>query len=203
MYLDKSLKVVDFQKNAREILKDMKNDREFTDVTLVSEDGIMFLAHKVIMASSSTFFQSFFRSNNQANPLVCMRGVSGKFLASLIDVLYTGETKIEETECKDFIMMLRNCKVYEQENTDKDNIEIQDHDNEFKLIEENKDHSDKNCWFYNSGYCKKGAECKYSHKSQECASHFERGRCEEQSCKDRHRREWDTLSLIQMEGVRN
>ena len=50
-----------------------------------------------------------------------------------IDVLYEGETKIEENNCNEFIKMLRNYKVYEQ-----DDIGIKYHDTEVKLVEEEK-----------------------------------------------------------------
>ena len=40
------------------------------------------------------------------------------------------------------------------------------------------------CWSCNKGYCKKGAECKYGQ-----TTHIEQGRCQEKSCKHRHKRE--------------
>ena len=47
----------DFKKNVNSAFKSLRNDREFTDVTLVCEDGQQMEAHKVILASSSPFFQ--------------------------------------------------------------------------------------------------------------------------------------------------
>ena len=48
----KELRDAGFQNNVREKLKMMGKSREFSDVTLTSEDGISFPAHKVILAAA-------------------------------------------------------------------------------------------------------------------------------------------------------
>ena len=45
----------DFKENVNSAFGKLRNDKEFTDVTLVCEDGQQMEAHKVIIASSSPF----------------------------------------------------------------------------------------------------------------------------------------------------
>ena len=50
------LKWNDFQENLNSAFGGLRNDQDFADVTLVSEDGTQIETHKVILASSSPFF---------------------------------------------------------------------------------------------------------------------------------------------------
>ena len=46
----------DFQENINSVFGRLRNDKEFANVTLASEDGQEIEAHKVILAASSPFF---------------------------------------------------------------------------------------------------------------------------------------------------
>ena len=46
-----------FQENVNAAFGNLREDNEFADVTLASEDGQQIEAHKVILAASSPFFQ--------------------------------------------------------------------------------------------------------------------------------------------------
>ena len=71
----------------KEVLWD---DKDFTDVTLACEDGKQVEAHKVILASSSPFFQSILKKNKHIHPLIYMRGVKSDDLLAIVDFLYSG-----------------------------------------------------------------------------------------------------------------
>ena len=47
----------DFKDNISTSFGDLRSDKDLTDVTLVSEDGQQVEAHKLVLASSSPFFQ--------------------------------------------------------------------------------------------------------------------------------------------------
>ena len=55
-----------FQNNASDILERMKDIKELCDVTLVSEDGEIIQAHKVLLSSASTLFREMFQNNKEA-----------------------------------------------------------------------------------------------------------------------------------------
>ena len=47
----------DFKANVNSAFGRLRDDKEFTDVTLACEDGYQMEAHNVILASSSPFFE--------------------------------------------------------------------------------------------------------------------------------------------------
>ena len=60
----------DFKENATSAFGSLREDSDFADVTLACEDGKQFEAHRVILASSSPFFQSTLRKNKHSHPLI-------------------------------------------------------------------------------------------------------------------------------------
>ena len=65
----------DFQDNIKSAFGNLREDKDFKDVTLVCEDGQQVEAHKVILASSSPFFQKVLGRNKHPHPLMFMRGM--------------------------------------------------------------------------------------------------------------------------------
>ena len=55
------LKWDDFQENLVSHLKGSKGDVDFSDVTLVCEDGRQFEAHRMVLAAGSGFFKAVLR----------------------------------------------------------------------------------------------------------------------------------------------
>ena len=65
----------DFKENVNSAFGRLREDKEFTDVTLVSEDGQQMEAHRVILASPNPLFQVLLSWNNHAHPLIYLRGM--------------------------------------------------------------------------------------------------------------------------------
>ena len=57
----------DFKENVVNTFGSLKEDKDFTDVTLACEDGKQVEAHKVILAASSPFFQDILKRNKHAH----------------------------------------------------------------------------------------------------------------------------------------
>ena len=82
---------------------------EFCDVTLVSDDYDRIRAHKVVLASASTIFRDLFQSDDE-NPeyeVIRMREISSKFMVSIVDLIYNGETSVKERDCEQFLKSIR------------------------------------------------------------------------------------------------
>ena len=67
----------DFKENIISSLGNLREDQEFTDVTLACEDGRRIEAHKIILAGSSPFFDNLLKRNKHSHPLVYMKGMNG------------------------------------------------------------------------------------------------------------------------------
>ena len=106
-----SLQWNDFKENAVNAFGSLKEDKDFTDVTLVCEDGKQVEAHKVILANSSPFFQHILRKNKHINPLVYMRGVKSDDLFAIVDFLYCGEANIYQENLDSFLAIAEELQL--------------------------------------------------------------------------------------------
>ena len=90
----------------------LREDNDFADVTLACEDGQQFEAHKVILASSSLFFQNLLRRNkHHAHPLIFMRGMKSDDLAGVIDFLYCGKANVYEENLDSFLAIAEELQL--------------------------------------------------------------------------------------------
>ena len=96
---------VGFSARSPQTLRDIWERRDFTDVTLVTEDGTQIFSHQVILGSASTFFKRILtvdNNHNQQRPLLFLSGVKGSVAASLLDFIYLGECFVHEEDIDQF-----------------------------------------------------------------------------------------------------
>ena len=94
-----------FKDNLTTSFGNLRQDKDFTDVTLASDDGDQVDAHKVVLVSSSPFFENLLRRNKHPRPLVYMRGASSEDLLAMVDFLYNGETKVFQDNLDTFLKL--------------------------------------------------------------------------------------------------
>ena len=93
----------EFQKNVKEAFRKLREDKNFTDVTLACEDGQQLEAHKVILVASSPFFKKLLERNKHPHPLIYMRGLKSEDLQAIIDFLYCGEANVFQENLDSFL----------------------------------------------------------------------------------------------------
>ena len=101
----------DFKENATSAFGTLREDNDFADVTLACEDGKQFEAHKVILATSSPFFQNILRRNKHTHPLIYMRGLKSEDLAAIIDFLYCGEANVYQENLDSFLAIAEELQL--------------------------------------------------------------------------------------------
>ena len=101
----------DFQYNTAITFRSLRDNPDFADVTLVSEDNKKIKAHRVILASSSPIIKSMFDEINHSHPLVYMRGIKFKELSYIVDFIYHGETNIGQDDLQGFMGLAQEFKV--------------------------------------------------------------------------------------------
>ena len=74
----------EFKDNVSSAFGDLRQDEEFTDVTLACEDGQQVEAHKVVLVASSPFFLSILKRNKHPHPLIYIRGVTTDNLMAMV-----------------------------------------------------------------------------------------------------------------------
>ena len=101
----------DFKENITSSFKELREDKEFSDVTLACEDGQQIEAHKIVLASSSPFFKELLKKHKHPHPLVYMRGLRSEDLMAIMDFLYFGEVNICQDNLDPFLALAEELKL--------------------------------------------------------------------------------------------
>ena len=100
-----------FDENILNSFKDLKYDKDFTDVTLVCEENKQVKAHKVVISSCSEFFKSILIQNPHQHPLVYLHGVSFVQFQAILNFVYLGQTQVEQQELQSFLQAAKTLKI--------------------------------------------------------------------------------------------
>ena len=101
----------DFKENVSSAFGDLRQDKEFADVTLACEDGQQVEAHKVVLAVSSPFFQNILKRNKHPHPLIYMRGVTPENLMAMVDFFYHGEATVYQENLDSFLILAEELQL--------------------------------------------------------------------------------------------
>ena len=83
--------------------KRMRKATDFSDITLACEDGRQIYAHRIILASSSSFFQKVLTKVMHSHPLIFLKGVTHSHLSAIMDFIYLGQAEIQEKDVDAFV----------------------------------------------------------------------------------------------------
>ena len=106
-----ALKWNDFQNNWKSSLSELRQEKDFTDVTLISEDKVKFSAHRILLSSCSKVFKLILKENNHANPLVYLGGVSSQNIGFILDYIYHGEINIYQEHLDSFLESAQKLEI--------------------------------------------------------------------------------------------
>ena len=116
-----SVKWNEFPSQVSQSLAALRLEDYLSDVTLLTEDQVHMSAHKFVLSSSSSFFQSIFRQNVHSHPLLYLSDVHSGTLKLVMDYVYQGEAQMSQNELKIFLKVADKLKI--QDLTDlEDNV---------------------------------------------------------------------------------
>ena len=101
----------DFKENVNSAFGRLRDDKEFSDVTLACEDGQQMEAHKIILAASSPFFENIFQRSKHPHPLIYLRGFQSQDLVTILDFLYFGEANVYQENLDSFLEIADGLKL--------------------------------------------------------------------------------------------
>ena len=84
---------------------------QFCDVTLLSEDGASFPAHKVILSSQSHKLRTILAQFPASPFCLYLAGVAGRDLASLLAFIYSGEVRLSQADLPSFLSAAETLQV--------------------------------------------------------------------------------------------
>ena len=105
--MEYDIKWGNYQKWTVDCVKDLYGDEKFADVTLLSDDLHSFKAHRIILSSSSEFFEKIF--TQMSSPIVLnnnslfLKGVKGKTLQTMLEFIYQGFVSVQQEDLSTFL----------------------------------------------------------------------------------------------------
>ena len=118
----------DFENNISLAFRELRDDKDFFDVTLACDDE-QIQAHKVILSACSPFFRGVLRRNPHAHPLLYLKGVKFSDLQSVLvrsyknfmnfnfnkfmfqNFMYHGEVNVAQEELNSFLAVAEELRV--------------------------------------------------------------------------------------------
>jgi len=100
----------DFESNISGAFRELREDKDFFDVTLACDDDQL-QAHKVILSACSPFFRTILRRNRHEHPLLYLKGVKYVDLVSVLNFMYHGEVNVAQEELNSFLAVAEDLKV--------------------------------------------------------------------------------------------
>jgi len=100
----------DFETNISIAFRELRDDKDFFDVTLACDDE-QIQAHKVILSACSPFFRNVLRRNPHQHPLLYLKGVKYTDLQSVLNFMYHGEVNVAQEELNSFLAVAEDLRV--------------------------------------------------------------------------------------------
>ena len=93
----------EFDENACSTIRNLFEDKLFSDITILSEDGEEMKLHRAILASSSAFFGNILSRIKQRDPLIFLKGIQIKELQAIIRFIYLGQAEVSQQDLNSFM----------------------------------------------------------------------------------------------------
>jgi len=100
----------DFESNISKAFSEIRDDKDFFDVTLACE-GEQIEAHKVVLSACSPFFQTILKRNRHEHPLLYLKGVKYIDLMAVLNFMYHGEVNVAQEDLNSFLAIAEDLKV--------------------------------------------------------------------------------------------
>ena len=100
----------DFENNISNSFRELRDDKDFFDVTLACDDNQL-KAHKVILSACSPFFRSVLKKNPHPHPLLYLKGVKYEDILLVLNFMYHGEVSVAQEDLNTFLAVAEDLKV--------------------------------------------------------------------------------------------
>ena len=107
-----SIKWDNFKTHVTQAFDSLRKDKDFFDVTLVSEDEVQVPAHRIILASCSPYMKKILKKNQNNTPfMLYLDGINSNDLLHVLDYIYLGEVKVPQKNLPSFIKVSKKLKL--------------------------------------------------------------------------------------------
>ena len=102
-----------YSDHLQDMLYEMKNSDELTDVTLVCDDKKQFKAHKVVLSACSTVFKSIINDLPHNNSVIYLKGIQHQEMESVLEFMYLGVATLDQERINGFLDVAKNLEMKE------------------------------------------------------------------------------------------
>ena len=107
-----NLNLQTFSTHGQELLKNLMETEDFSDVTLISDDIHQYRVHKFILSACSTVFRKILISN-PLNSSIYLRGVHHVELEFILQFFYLGEVTFNHERMNEFLNVAKALDIKE------------------------------------------------------------------------------------------
>ena len=100
----------EFESNIQVAFQQLRDDKNFFDVTLTCDDEQV-QARKIILSACSPFFRNILRRNPHQHPLLYLKGVKFTELQSVLTFMYHGEVNVAQEDLNSFLAVAEDLQV--------------------------------------------------------------------------------------------
>ena len=100
----------DFETNVSQAFRELREEKDFFDVTLACEDEQV-SAHKVILSACSPLFRGILRKNPHQHPLLYLKGVKYQEMLAVLNFMYMGEVNVAQDDLNSFLAVAEELRV--------------------------------------------------------------------------------------------
>ena len=106
-----TMKFDNHRSNMWQSFETLRNEEEFFDVTLISDDQKSVLAHKVVISACSSFFKNVFKNITHSHPLMYIPGVNSRELIMVMDFIYEGQVTVPKDIVERFLKLAQKFQL--------------------------------------------------------------------------------------------
>ena len=106
-----SIKWDSFNDDVKRSFSQLRNEKKFSDVILVSDDHHLVSAHKVVLSTCSIYFNEILKQDLTGSVFFCLEGVDLNDLNNLLDYIYQGELTLPQGHIERFLLMVKRFKL--------------------------------------------------------------------------------------------
>ena len=113
-----SLTWQNYSDHLRTVLKELMNNEEFSDVTLVTEDKKQIKANIHVLSACSPLFKDILNKEKGSSTLMYLRGIQHSELESIIQFIYLGEATLHEERMDEVLAVAKSLEIKELYNAE-------------------------------------------------------------------------------------
>ena len=101
----------EYSSNLSSAFNELRNDEDFFDITLITEESEI-RCHKLILgACSPHFLQMIKRLNSQLNPAIYLRGVRHEDIKNILEFMYLGVVNVCQEDLDSFLSVAQDLCI--------------------------------------------------------------------------------------------